>query len=200
MTNHLDNFRDDVRAWRYEDGNNLPGVYILQHVNTGKFYVGSTQSLYMRRAFHFSKLKNGTHINKPLQKLYNEDPEFKFIVIITRTKEEALLKEQEIVDLYHGDEKLLNVAKDVFVSARGTTRSEETRQKQKDTILATRIRNGWEPKKKKVFVPMAVEIEGVFYPSVNAAAETLGVTVNTIQSRVRSNSSTFQRWIFSKLG
>ena len=56
----------------------ISGVYIIENVTKHIFYVGSSQNLEQRRKEHFAALKNGKHINKTMQKDYNEGDYFIF--------------------------------------------------------------------------------------------------------------------------
>ena len=46
-------------------------VYVLQHVPTGKVYVGSTHNIYERISVHISNLKRGKHNVAAMQEDYN---------------------------------------------------------------------------------------------------------------------------------
>jgi hypothetical protein len=46
------------------------GVYKITNLINGKFYIGSSKSLYKRLSEHFEKLKKGTHKNPHLQSSY----------------------------------------------------------------------------------------------------------------------------------
>ena len=49
----------------------LSGVYILHNEETGKIYIGSSVDIIFRIVQHFTDLENNRHVNKELQKDYN---------------------------------------------------------------------------------------------------------------------------------
>lgn len=50
---------------------NVPAVYLIRNVITGRVYIGSTCMLRSRLLRHFSQLRNGTHCNTHLQRAWN---------------------------------------------------------------------------------------------------------------------------------
>jgi len=80
-----------------------PGVYLIKHSKTNKRYVGSSNNLGRRLKEHQRQLSLGKHYNKHLQSSYSNCPdclEF-FVIKSCRTREEALLFEQEYLDFYN---------------------------------------------------------------------------------------------------
>lgn len=104
-------------------------AYIFRHVSSGKIYVGSTSDLQRRKRTHERQLRNGNHHTKKFQKLFNADPNFDFSVILTRTPEEAIAIEQEIIDRYLPAGILLNSTFNAYITGLGHTVSEEHREK-----------------------------------------------------------------------
>ena len=78
--------------------NPLCGWYKLVHVETERFYVGSTRNLYSRFSTHLSNLKNGKHTNKELQKAYNQDNRIKVVFYLTETIEDAIEQERTFLN------------------------------------------------------------------------------------------------------
>jgi group I intron endonuclease len=79
----------------------LPAAYQIYHHKTGKYYVGSTDDYTQRQYRHEYCLRRGTHVNRPLQRAYDEDPQIEWFGWITETREEAEAIEQEFLDYYH---------------------------------------------------------------------------------------------------
>lgn len=111
------------------------GVYVLTHVQSGQFYVGSTNDLHSRNWTHRNAMFHGKHRNPGVQALYNLDPEFTFTSIPYMTREECYEVEQQMIDLYKSDPLFLNRAKDARNPGEFT---EESREK----IRAARAANG----------------------------------------------------------
>lgn len=87
-----------------------PGVYCIEHVETGMVYVGSTTSLSDRASKNKSALKMDKHKNKPLQKLYNDNPNIEIYVEPTPDIKTAQIAEQLVVNALKDTGKLCNVA------------------------------------------------------------------------------------------
>jgi hypothetical protein len=79
-------------------------------------------------SLHKSRLKAGTHDNKPLQEAFNDDPRFDLSAILTDSKESALDLEQKLLDEGQVSNDLFNIAVDARRSAVGNTVSENTRK------------------------------------------------------------------------
>ena len=47
------------------------GVYVIEHLPTGRFYIGSTQCVYTRVHQHMRALKNGVHKNPTFQEIFS---------------------------------------------------------------------------------------------------------------------------------
>jgi group I intron endonuclease len=79
------------------------GVYVIEHLASGKKYIGSAaKSFYGRWHTHSSRLRKGTHHSSYLQHAwdkYGEDA-FEFRVVKRTTPEEAVDSEQAFIDLY----------------------------------------------------------------------------------------------------
>lgn len=111
-------------------------VYLLKHVPSNKFYVGSSGGIKQRLINHRSALRNNKHYCKPLQAFYNEDPSsIEECIILVSDREMAFELEQFIIDDAAASGLLLNVSPDAKTPYKGLKHSEETRQK----ITASRI-------------------------------------------------------------
>lgn len=85
------------------------GVYVIEHVKSGNWYVGSTNDLVRRKRENLNSLSAGTSHNPTLQKLYNDSPELRWRFYITKDREQAFAVEQQIID---SAITLVNIAKD----------------------------------------------------------------------------------------
>ena len=106
------------------------GAYILVLPETKEVYVGSTSDLYQRRNKHRSSLALGNHRNKKLQQSYNtaKNKDILFLPFQTIDREMAFKVEQELLNLYAGNPKLLNIAKDAVLAQLGAKHSDETKE------------------------------------------------------------------------
>jgi len=79
------------------------GVYVIEHIASGKKYVGSAAKSFSRRwDGHRSHLRKGTHHSKHLQAAWEKygESEFIFRIVKRTTPEEAIEIEQAFIDLY----------------------------------------------------------------------------------------------------
>jgi group I intron endonuclease len=78
------------------------GVYEIQHVESGRRYVGSAQNLQRRFAEHRYSLRRNRHRNKALQNGWNKygEPAFAFRTILICRSEDAIFYEQLVIDGY----------------------------------------------------------------------------------------------------
>lgn len=100
---------------------NLPRViaaYILTHIPTGLFYIGSTKDVKERFYGHMSDLRAGDHNNPKLRESYTGKDDYRMDYEEYRTREEAYDREQELLDLFVGDRLCCNVNEDARLSLR----------------------------------------------------------------------------------
>lgn len=90
-----------------------PGCYILNHISSGTFYIGSTNNLYRREIGLMSSLTLRTNLNTRLSELYSDDPNVVFEYVVTQTREEAYVLEQAELDKWLGHPKCLNHENDL---------------------------------------------------------------------------------------
>ena len=180
-----------------------PGAYIVEHVKSGDFYVGSSAKLGVRKRLHMSTLRHGINRNEALQKAYDKDPGLRFTFVPTSTPEAAVEYEQKLLDHHRGDPKLLNIAIDAKSSGKGLVRSEETRAKISAAGMGREAFNKGKPlsehhhqsviaSREKLAKP--VSIEGVIYPSLAEATRQLNLTLGCAVKRVRSQTDQFRNW------
>lgn len=89
-----------------------PGCYILNHIATGNFYIGSAVNLYERYHVHLAHLRKGIHKNRQLQHLYDQDDDIHMEFVTSNDREEAYDIEQNELDIYISHPKCLNVRGD----------------------------------------------------------------------------------------
>src|SRR3990167_5576626 len=108
-------------------------VYAIKNLNDMKLYVGSSKELSRRKTDHFYALSHGKHNNPHLQNAWNRDGENAFVFSILEVIDDpSLLREREQWWLNHitpWGKYGYNIRKDAGDGKRGTTCSEETRQK-----------------------------------------------------------------------
>ncbi len=105
-----------------------PGAYALVHDSSQKAYVGSTENIYARVNSHKNDLLNNRHKNRNLQEAFNADPSFTLFVQKTDTVEEAIDKEQKLLDVLLPGGKLLNISPDARVPCKGVVKTDEQKQ------------------------------------------------------------------------
>lgn len=115
----IDQFENSIDALPRKDRTGLCGAYVIEHVNSGMLYVGSSGNLAKRKIDHKYELKKGTHSNPRLQILFNENAALKWRFWITETREEAYDTEHKILMHLQQEQKHLNIAVDVRNSGIG---------------------------------------------------------------------------------
>lgn len=72
------------------------GVYVIDHISTGRFIVGCSRTVSADVDKQIEQLKAGRHSNKKLQAQYNWEPDIKLIEFPTKNAMEAKKLEAEI--------------------------------------------------------------------------------------------------------
>lgn len=83
-------------------------AYVLEHVATGKCFIGSTKDVKRCLAKHREELKKGTHELRSLLELYKRDPQIREKVHLTDTLTEAKRIEKQLIDEMGDSYLLLN--------------------------------------------------------------------------------------------
>lgn len=147
------------------------GIYKIENLINGKFYIGSTYNLRKRESQHWSKLKLNNHLNKKLQNSYNKygKSNFKFEVLQYCDIDSLLEMEQFYINKLN---PFFNIR--LFVeSNRGIKTSDETKDK---------LRKAHKYKGGKSII--ALNINGDFikeYSSISLAVDDLFNPLNKIK-------------------
>ena len=72
------------------------GCWLLEHISTGKFIIGSSPQVSQEIDRHIALLNDGKHPNKKLLKLVNMDPDLMAIEIPMASQPKAKKLEREI--------------------------------------------------------------------------------------------------------
>lgn len=100
----------------YDKTNDVPietGAYVLKFSPSNSEYYGSAKNLRARKGGHLNALARGDHPNKDVQKEYDNGNILEFkILSITKTREDAYLKEQEYLNAVKENNNVLNKAFD----------------------------------------------------------------------------------------
>lgn len=106
----------------------LSGIYKIENLVNGKFYIGQAVDLNRRKSRHFYLLKKGNHYNSYLQNAFIKygKENFEFKIILYCEIEKLTYYEQKLVDLYSPEYNMCNECVD---SKLGVSHSEETRMK-----------------------------------------------------------------------
>jgi len=88
------------------------GIYEIRNIKNGKFYIGSSKSIYKRWVQHKRELKKGTHHNAYLQRSYKVHGEGSYnYSIIEECSEDNLFEvEQRHLDKHHGKKECYNLS------------------------------------------------------------------------------------------
>lgn len=195
-----------------------PGCYILNHISSNTFYIGSTGNLKNRENNLMSSLNSRTNHNPRLQELYSDDPNVIFEYLVTRDREEAYDVEQAELDKWLGHPNCLNInneARRVWIPGTvpqeridslrlrntrvhsgkkyrlGHSNTEEQRRRQSESIKLA-----WETRPRVATVARPVSVNGVTYPSAGHAAEALGFSRRTVVVRAGGDDERYRDWFY----
>ena len=73
-------------------------IYIIQNMINGKYYLGSTKNVQVRKTKHFRELRNNSHHSILLQRAVNKYGIENFEFIIIETSFDYFKREQELLD------------------------------------------------------------------------------------------------------
>ena len=135
-------------------------------------YHGSAKNFRRRRVAHLNALANNKHDLLKMQELYNAGHKPRFTVYKTADRETAYDLEQKMVDDDWGNNKLLNLAKDVRHAGKSIVRDEKYVEKQRQSSVRAK----------------ACIIDGVEYASNREASRALGIPLMTLGNRIKSKT------------
>ena len=107
-----------------------PAAYLIEHPQSGKVYIGSTNKPGLRTSRHRTLLKGGRHDNPRLQAAYDQDPNLIIKVMPTADRDAAYALEQALVDQAMKEDRCFNYGTDVRAAMKGRPTTPETRAKQ----------------------------------------------------------------------
>ena len=111
------------------------GVYAIEHIESGRKYVGSSSNVSRRLSRHVSNLNFNRHHSKHLQaawNLYGENA-FVFLMILECKSDETLEFEQLEIDMNNSYENGFNCAKFSTAPMRGRVQTEEAKAKMRES-------------------------------------------------------------------
>jgi group I intron endonuclease len=129
------------------------GIYLIQNIETGERYVGSSRDVFHRRDQHFSELRKGIHLNKRLQTSFSDYSEDRFIFTVIEdvgNKDDLVFREQYWLDTILPEFNILKTANNNSITRteflvekykrhgelmRGRKASEETKKKMSKSHL-----------------------------------------------------------------
>lgn len=183
------------------------GAYILTHIPTGRFYIGSSANLTRRHYTHKYDLTSGKHANRKLQEVFTNWSDIRIDLFETSTVEEARQREQILLNRYYGNHLCCNQSSSVYdptagvitpeirrsaissaiKSVTGVSKSNEHRLKLSEANSG-KVRSSSTKEAISDSKSRSVRINGKTYKSVSAAAQELGINPWTLRSRIASNS------------
>jgi group I intron endonuclease len=169
----------------------MTGIYKMTHITTGKYYIGSSVNVESRHRTHLSFFKSGKN-HKKLQELYNQHPEFEFIV----------LEECKTCDLQKKEEKYLKtlVGIDPLCVNHTTSGHAITRGRKKSSLHKEHLAYSMVGKNgkltRKVAVAVIVSPTGEEFPVVNIKQFALqrGLQQTSLNSVVTGKQKHHKGW------
>lgn len=163
-------------------------VYSIEHVQSGRRYVGHSVCVRARWLAHRRLLKLGKHHCPHLQNAWKRDGEesFRFVVLeICASREDAIAAEQSLLDKHYDNGALYNASRfasllDIVAEARQKAHSLES---QKKRIATTKANDSW-CAGQRIVVRSTCLSSGLrsTFRSLNEASRTLGVSAGNISS------------------
>lgn len=182
-----------------------PAVYVIEHIETDKVYIGSTKNLLRRCKENINCLENNKHKNKPLQQAYNKNNNINIYYNTCDSKEEADFLEQKVVTILNKHDKVFNLAViDTKITGRGRKLSEEHKNILKNSNINRVVTNETKLKMRQSQLQYCqsekgierinkliedrskpIELSGVKYKSMSEASRQLNVSWSTINRRIK---------------
>lgn len=120
-------------------------VYMFLNNETDELYIGSTNNLVNRFKKHYGGLKNGTHFNSKFQKAFDNNSNFDLYSLPLATRDDAYDLEDKLIKDHWGNPKLLNISFDVDANRHNAVVSDETKHKQRESMLMFYSNGGKNP-------------------------------------------------------
>jgi group I intron endonuclease len=124
----------------------VPGIYVIQNMENGKVYIGSSKHIKTRGKQHLSALRNNSHTNKHLQRAWNlyGESSFAFMALITFLPEwlemnNLIDEEDRYLEIHNSFSYNMSRASQVFDWS-GRKHSLSTRLKMSKAAIPTRKR------------------------------------------------------------
>ena len=114
------------------------GIYKITNLVNGKFYIGSSVKMMIRKREHLDKLRRNIHSNKHLQRAWNKygQDNFEFSVIELCSYDDLECREQHYLDNLCPQ---YNIAKYAYAATRGRTHTDEEKNH-----ISIKIKTMWE--------------------------------------------------------
>lgn len=125
---------------------NHPAFYVITHVKSGSFYIGSTSNAAKRKHHHLWTLVNNQHYNHRLQELYESDPSFYIDIYKFDSLETAREIEQRYITYYLGNPLCCNVSGDACHPTKGRPLSQENKNGISAALTGRKMDRAWRKK------------------------------------------------------
>jgi len=175
----------------------ISGIYRIENIKNGKFYIGSAKCIRKRFNEHIGKLKLGTHPNRFFQNAFNKHGIEAFRAFQIQTVDdlaELIIVEQLFLDkLYDGQKLCYNICPTAG-SALGRKHTEDTKRKisqaHKGKTLSRETRQKIsEAKKKQKYLHFKSGIENPMYGKCGESHHFYGHTHSAKSKKKMSDSS-----------
>lgn len=168
-------------------------VYLIM-LPDNTFYIGGTTRLYHRLNQHRGHLRAGTHINKQLQKAYNESNEVDIILIYVDLPDKHTVKtlEQMLLDELYKSNNCVNVSESAttvkgicrataVINMISTKRTDEYR-----ALVSANSKQMWQNNSYRENQIAArgesIVVDGIKYNSVRQASRETGISIQALRN------------------
>jgi group I intron endonuclease len=128
---------------------NKSGLYLIENLDSNRFYVGSAVDLYKRMHVHICQLKGNYHHNAFLQSDYNSgNNNLVFTVLNLAVKNLLITEEQKYIDLIGGSVFCYNVCQ-IAGSWLGKTHSDKTKKALSQKAIGRKVSDATKEKIRK---------------------------------------------------
>lgn len=86
---------ETIKGKTVDNNSKYPGIYAIVNLSNNKFYIGSSNNLYVRRKGHFNDLKGNKHKNNYLQNAFNKNPMYFIMIEIEKILDLNVLRTRE---------------------------------------------------------------------------------------------------------